>query len=135
MNHMKNIRRIIAVLACTVFVMSLCAGCKKDEPGVTKLPVATPNPNITHPEGKYYEAEGALKAEGGLKVLGADFMKVMIEGKEEEFALSEHAQWEISQYNKDPENPRICIGTMLLVTYEVKNLVKVVETMDIITAN
>ncbi len=134
---MKNMkRRIMAVLACAVFVMSLCAGCKKEEESkVTQLPVATPNPEITHPEGRYYEAEGKLKAEGGLKVLGSDFMRVMIEGEEIEFALSEHAQWEISQYNKDPKNPRICQGTMLLITYEVENLVKVAQTMDIINAN
>ena len=129
-------RKIIALCMCLLLSCSLFCGCTKDgEAKVTPLPVATPNPDITHPEGRYYEAEGEKKAEGGLSVLGDDFMKVMIEGNEIEFALTENAQWEISIYNKDKNNPRLMQGTMLLITYTERDLVKYAETMDIINAN
>lgn len=128
-------RKILALCMCLVLSCSLFCGCKKEEAKVTPLPIATPNPEITHPEGRYYESEGQLKAEGGLKVLGSDFMKVMIEGEEIEFALTENAQWEISIYNKDEKNPRLKQGTMLLITYTQRDLVKYAETMDIINAN
>ena len=129
-------RKLTALLTCLILVCGLFAGCKNNgESKVTPLPVATPNPEITHPEGRFYEAEGKMKAEGGLKALGSDFMRVMIEGQEVEFALTENAQREISIYNKDPKNPRIMQGTMLLITYTQRDLVKFAETMDIITAN
>lgn len=130
-------KRILAVCICFVLSLSLFTGCKKEqtESKVTPLPVATPNPAITHPEGEYYELQGEKKAVGGLKTLGNDFMKVMIEGQEVEFALTEKAQWEISIYNEDPKNPRIMRGTMLLITYTERDLVKYAETMEIVEAN
>ncbi len=130
-------RRMLAICMCALLSVSVFAGCKKNEGSskITPLPVATPNPNITRPQGQYYEVKGELKAEGGLKALGKDFMKVMIEGEEVEFALTEKAQWEISVYNKDPKNPRIMQGTMLLITYTERDLVKFAETMDILESN
>lgn len=134
---MKN--KLFAAVMCFILAASLMAGCKKDEQdatsSITPLPVATANPNITHPEGQYYTSNGELKAEGGLSVLGSDFLKIMIEGQEVEFALSENAKREISIYNKDKDNPRIMQGTMLLITYTERDLIKIAETMDIIDAN
>ena len=134
---MKN--KLFAAVMCFVLAASLMAGCKKDGQdamsSITPLPVATANPNITHPEGQYYTSNGELKAEGGLSVLGSDFLKIMIEGQEVEFALSENAKREISIYNKDKDNPRIMQGTMLLITYTERDLIKIAETMDIINAN
>lgn len=130
-------KKILAAILCVVMSVSMMTGCKnnKQESEITPLPVATSNPEITHPEGQYYTSDGENKAEGGLTVLGSDFLKVMIEGEEIEFALSKNAQREISIYNKDEKNPRIMQGTMLLITYTERDHIKIAETMDIINAN
>lgn len=129
--------KAIAICMCLMMFSVCFTACKKDEnsSNVVKLPIATANPDITNPQGQYYKVGDELKAEGGLKALGEDFMRVMIEGEEVEFALTENAMREISLYNKDPKNPRICQGTMLLITYTERDLVKFAETMDILTAN
>lgn len=120
-----------------VTLISGCGGKNSDNTSssVTPLPVASANPNITHPEGRIYVSDGEKKAEGGLSVLGSDFLKIMIDGQETEFALSENARREISIYNKDEKNPTIMQGTMLLITYTERDLIKIAETMDIINAN
>lgn len=129
-------QKIFSFILCVILATSVFSACgKKDGSTVTPLPVATPNPDITHPEGQFYEANGEKKAEGGLSVLGEDFLKIMIDGKEIEFTLSEKAMREISIYNKDKKNPRIMRGTMLLITYTERNLIKIAETIDIVTAN
>ncbi len=131
--------RIFAAVLSFVMAVSFMTGCGKDKQNtsssVTPLPVATANPDITHPEGQFYTSNGELKAEGGLTVLGSDFLKVMINGQEVEFALSENAKREISIYNKDEKNLRIMRGTMLLITYTERDLIKIADTMDIINSN
>ena len=134
---MRN--RIFAAAVSLLMAVSFMTACGKDKQNasssVTPLPVATANPDITHPEGQYYTSNGEKKAEGGLTVLGSDFLKVMIEGQEVEFALSENAKREISIFNKDEKKPRIMRGTMLLITYTERDLIKIAETMDIINSN
>ena len=130
-------KKIILSILCIVMTASMLCACKGNDGGssVIQLPVATPNPDISHPEGELYVSNGEKKAEGGLTVLGKDFLKIMVAGEELEFALSEKAQHEISIYNKDKKNLRIMRGTMLLITYSERNLVKIAETIDILTAN
>ena len=132
-------RKLVAAIVSLVMAVCVMSACGQDDQNasstVTPLPVATANPDITHPEGRYYTSNGELKAEGGLTVLGNDFLKIMIDGEEIEFALSENAMREISIYNQDENNPRIMQGTMLLITYTERDLIKIAETMDIITSN
>lgn len=132
--------KLAAAVLSFAMAVTLISGCGAKEnqnafSSVTPLPVATANPDITHPEGRYYTSNNELKAEGGLTVLGSDFLKIMIDGQEIEFALSENAKREISIYNKDENNPRIMRGTMLLITYTERDLIKIADTMDIINSN
>lgn len=128
-----------AVILSIAMTATMVSGCGSNSgeasSSVTPLPVATSNPNITHPEGRFYISDGENKAEGGLTTLGSDFLKVMIDGEEIEFALSENARREISVYNEDEDNLQIMRGTMLLITYTERDLIKIAETMDIINAN
>ena len=131
-------KRKLIFMLCLVLAMSMFSGCTKNDgfAKVTDLPVASANPDISKPQGQLYEtADGKLKAEGGLVTLGEDFMRVMIEGEEREFALSPNAQREISIYNQDKKNLRIMRGTMLLITYTKKDLIWTAETIDILLAN
>lgn len=130
-------KKIILSILCITMATAMFAACKNynEETNVTPLPVASPNPDISHPEGELYISNGENKAEGGLTVLGEDFLKIMVQGKELEFALSENAKREISIYNKDKNNLRIMRGTMLLITYTERDLIKIAETIDILTAN
>ena len=128
-------KRILALITCMVCAISLFCACGNNEGNTVKLQVAEYNPNITHPEGEYYEIEGQLKAEGGLVVLGEDFLKLMIKGEEIEFALSGNAQEQISIFNKNPLEPMIKRGTMLVLTYKNENLVKVVYEVEVLKAN
>ena len=126
---------------CLILAVSFLAGCKKNDEmkdliTLTNSSVAEKNPDISKPEGQFYETgDGQFKAEGGLVSLGKDSMRVMIEGKEYEFVLSPNAQREISIYNKDEKNLQIMRGTMLLITYTKKDLIWTAETMDILLAN
>ncbi len=131
---MKNKTSVlISCLLLTTLALSACG--TRGSSKVTPLPVATANPNITTPQGQYYEVEGKLKAEGGLAALGEDFLKLMIEGKEVEFALSKRAIDEIAVYNKDKNNLLIKRGTMLLITYTKNDLIYTAESIEILIAN
>ena len=129
-------KRILALILCVVCAFSLFSACgEKEEGNTVKLQVADYNPNITHPEGSFYEIDGELKAEGGLVALGEDFLKLMIKGEEIEFALSANAQEQIEIFNKNPLEPWIKKGTMLVLTYKNENLVKVVYEVEVLNAN
>lgn len=131
-------RNVIASMLCLIALVTCMTACKKDEDKSTtiSLPVATANPNITRPEGRFYTVnKDELMADGGLTALGEDFLKVMVEGKEVEFALSKNAMEEIAIYNKDKKNPQIMRGTMLEIRYTKQNLIYVAESIGIINAN
>ncbi len=128
-------KRILASILCVLCIVSLFCACGKKESNIEQLPVADFNPEITDPEGSFYEFEGQLKADGGLVALGEDFLKLMIEGKEIEFALSDNAIKQINIFNEDKNNLMIKKGTMLSLTYEIKNLVYVVQDVEILQSN
>ncbi len=129
-------KRTFTITLSFIFILSLLlTACGKNDNGVVKLPVAPANPNITHPAGEFYEVDGELRAQGGLSVLGEDFLKIMIDGKAIEFKLSQNARKQIEYYNKDKKKPQIMIGTMLLIDYENKDLIKIAESIEIVTAN
>ena len=128
-------KKIFSVILCIVLALSLFVACKGDS-NVIDLPVAEPNPNITHPEGEFYvDADGNKTAVGGLAFLGTDFLKIMVEGKEQEFLISPEVQRKIDLFNKDKNNLKIMRGTMLRLVYETKNLVNTATDIEIITAN
>ena len=130
-------KRIIAILLCVVCIFTLFTACKpKEEGNVVPLPEAESNPDITKPEGSFFEtADGSFYANGKLSVLGVDFIKLMIEGKEWEFAISKEAQHQIDVYNKDPEKPMIMEGTMLQIKYEKRDLIFIAKEIEILIAN
>ena len=128
-------KKIISLLLCLICVLSLFSACGKKESNVVPLPVAEANPNITNAEGKFFEAGDLLMAQGGLSVMGTDFLKLMIEGKEWEFVISPEVQRKIDIFNKDENNLQIMRGTILQLTYEKKDLVYVATDIEIISAN
>ena len=134
-------KRIISAILCFVCAFSLFTACKKQEQkkesNVIDLPVAEANPNITNQQGEFIEATNGLYAVGGLAYIGKDydFLKIMIEGKEWEFALSPEAARQIQVYNKDPENLQIKKGTMLQIKYEKKDLIFIATDIIILQEN
>lgn len=129
--------KILITILCLIFSLGCFTACKKDNEGatVTNLPVATQNPNITKTKGEFKEIGGKLYATGGLSVLGEDFLKIMIDGKEQEFVLSDDAKEAIAFFNKDEDNLMIMKGTMLTIEYHKRNLVFVADSIEIVTAN
>ena len=114
----------------------LLTGCsfleETKEPQINPNAVATLNPNITVPQGQFYTAGDTLYAEGGLSAWGDGFIKLMIEGKEIEFALSPTAQKHFDTYVK---NGKLARGTMLSLDYTKKNLIFVANSISLLQAN
>ncbi len=128
--------KILITILCLILCSGCFSACKKDnESNIIDLPIASQNPNITNNKGEFYEVNGELRATGGLSVLGENFLKIMIDGKEREFVLSENAKKQISVYNEDKDNLRIMKGTMLLISYHERNLIHVADSIEIVTAN
>ncbi len=128
-------KKIISAILCIILALSLFSACKSDD-NTIKLPVAEPNPNITHPEGEFYvDADGNKTAVGGLSAMGTDFLKIMVEGKEQEFIISPEVQRKIDLFNKDKNNLKIMRGTMLKLVYETRDLVNTATDIEIINAN
>lgn len=129
--------KILITILCLILCTSCFSACKRDNQNstVTSLPVATPNPNITNTKGEFYETNGELRATGGLSVLGDTFLKIMIDGKEHEFVLSDNVKQQIAQYNKDEDNLMLMKGTMLIIEYHKRNLIFVADSIEIVTAN
>lgn len=129
-------KKIISLILCIVCAVSVFSACGKKEGNVVSLPVAEYNPHITKPEGAFgEEVGGLLTATGGLSVMGTDFLKIMIEGKEYEFVISPEVQRKIDIFNKDKDNLQIMIGTMLKLYYEKKDLIFTATDIEIINAN
>ncbi len=129
-------KKIISLILCIVFAASLFCSCAKNEGNVIDLPVAEYNPNITHPEGEFYvDAHDNKTVIGGLSVMGKGFLKLMVEGKEYEFIISDAVQKKIDIFNKDEKNLKIMRGTMLKLVYETRDLVNTATDIEIIRSN
>ena len=70
-----------------------------------------------------------------LTFMGKGFLKIMIEGKEWEFVISDEVQHKIDVFNKDKDNLKIMRGTMLQLKYEKKDLIFIATDIEIIQAN
>lgn len=130
-------KKFLSFLLCIFCVFTLFTACgkNKNDKNTVDLPIAESNPQITKPEGTFLEASGDLLAQGGLSALGDDFLKIMIEGKEYEFELSDDVIRKIGIFNKDKENLQIKRGTMLMLTYEIKDATYFATDIEIINAN
>ena len=132
----KKILTLVLCIVCAIVVFAACGEPHpKEEGNVVSLPVADANPAITHPEGKFFESGDTLYAQGGLSVMGKGFLKIMIDGKEWEFVISDEVQHKIDIFNKDKDNLKIMRGTMLQLTYEKKDLIFIATDIEIIQAN
>ncbi len=137
-------KRILATLMCICCITLFFAGCeKKEEPQqeskeTLNLPVEEINPDIQDHSGMFLEANGKPAAQGGVVSIGKDydFMKIMIEGKEYEFKLTETSARPLKIWTKDTENPKVKRGTILLFHYEEKDGVfTATEILSTIEAN
>ena len=128
--------KFISLLLCVLCATLLFTACKKDkEDTIVDLPITEANPDITSPEGKFFESSGKLRAEGGLSALGDGFIRIMVEGEEYEFNMSDEVIRKIGIFNKDENNLQIKRGTILMLTYEIKDGTYFATDIEIITSN
>lgn len=125
-------RKILALVLCLVLSATLYSACGNKE---VELPVAEKNENITKPEGKFYEASGKSKALGGLVTLKKNDLTLIIEGTEYTFLMSDDVKKAVEFFNKDENDLKIKKGTILGLTYEIKDGQYYATELEIIEAN
>ncbi len=129
-------KRILALILCVVCTLAVFSGCKKnDDENLIDLPITEANPNITKPEGSFYEASNKLYADGGLSALGDDFIRIMVNKTEVEFKMSDEVIRKIGIFNKDENNLQIKRGTFLSLQYEIEDGKYFAKDIEIINAN
>lgn len=126
-------KKILSLILCCICAVSLFAAC--GEPKEIELPIEKYNENITKPQGKFLEIDGKPTAQGGLSAMGKDYIKLMVEGKEYEFKLSDDVIRKVGIFNKDKDNLMIKRGTVLMLTYEVQDETYFATDIEIINAN
>ena len=125
-------RKVLALVLCLVLSLTLFSACGNKE---IELPVAEKNENITKPEGEFYEASGKSKALGGLVTLRKEDLTLIIQGNEYTFIMSDDVKKAIEFFNKDKNDLRIKKGTVLGLTYEIKDGQYYATELEIIEAN
>ena len=129
-------KKILSIILCVICVFSIFSACgKTEEENLVDLPIAEANPDITNPVGRFYEANGKPYAEGGLSALGDDFLRIMVDGTEYEFKMSDEVKRKIGIFNKDENDLKIKRGTMLGLEYEIEDGKYYAEDIEIINAN
>ena len=119
-------------MLCLVLSLTLFSACGNKE---VELPIAEKNEDITKPEGEFYEASGKSKALGGLVTLRKKDLTLIIEGTEYTFLMSDDVKKAIEFFNKDENDLKIKKGTMLGLTYEIKDGEYCATELEIIDAN
>lgn len=125
-------RKVLALTLCLIFCSTFFCACGNKE---VELPVAEKNENITKPEGEFYEANGKPHAMGGLVTLRKEDLTLIIQGNEYTFIISDDAKKAIEFFNKDENNLKIKKGTILGLTYEIKDGTYYATELEIIEAN
>ncbi len=125
-------RKVLALILCLVLSLTLFSACGNKE---VELPVAEKNENITKPEGEFYEANGKPQAMGGLVTLRKDDLTLIIEGNEYTFLMSDDVKKAVEFFNKDENDLKIKKGTLLSLTYEIKDAQYYATELEIIEAN
>ena len=130
-------KRILSLILCVLCAFSLFGACSKsDSRDLIELPIAEINPDITKPKGEFYTANGdELYASGGLSALGNEFVRIMIDGKEYEFEMSDEVIKKIGIFNKDKDDLKIKRGTMITLRYRIDGKKYFAEDIEIVTAN
>lgn len=124
--------KILSLILCLLLSTTLLCACGNRE---VELPVAEKNENITKPEGEFYEASGKSKALGGLVTLRKNDLTLIIQGNEYTFIISDDVKKAIEFFNKDENNLKIKKGTILGLTYEIKDGEYYATELEIIEAN
>lgn len=126
-------KKILSLTLCCICIVSLFTACGNSNE--IELPITEYNENITKPQGKFLEIDGKPTAQGGLSAMGKDYIKLMVEGKEYEFKLSDDVIRKVGIFNKDKDNLMIKRGTVLMLTYEVQDETYFATDIEIINAN
>ena len=100
-----------------------------------ELPVAEKNENITKPEGEFFESNGKPQVMGGLVTLRKNDLTLVVEGNEYTFLMSDDVKKAVEFFNKDENDLKIKKGTILSLTYEIKDEEYYATELEIIEAN
>jgi len=125
-------RRVLSLILCLVLSLTLFCACGNKE---IELPIAERNENITKPEGEFFEANGEPMVHGGLVSLRKNDLTIIVEGTEYTFIISDDVKKAIEFFNKDKNDLKIKRGTMLGLTYEIKDGEYYATELEIIEAN
>ena len=125
-------RKVLALILCLIFCLTFFCACGNKE---VELPVAEKNENITKPEGDFSEVNGKPRATGGLVTLRKDDLTLIIEGNEYTFLMSDDVKKAVEFFNKDENDLKIKKGTLLSLTYEIKEGQYYANELEIIEAN
>ena len=125
-------RKVLALILCLVLSASLFSACINKE---VELPITEKNENITKPEGEFFEANGKPQAMGGLVSLRKNDLTLIIEGNEYTFLMSDDVKRAVEFFNKDENDLKIKKGTILSLTYEIKDGQYFANELEIIEAN
>lgn len=125
-------RKVLALMLCLVLSLTLFCACGNKE---VELPIAEKNESITKPEGEFFEANGKPQAMGGLVTLRKDDLTLIIEGTEYTFLMSDNIKKAVEFFNKDENDLKIKKGTLLSLTYEIKDGQYFANELEIIEAN
>lgn len=125
-------RKVLAMILCLVLSTSLFCACGNKE---VELPIAEKNENITKPEGEFSEVNGKPHATGGLVTLRKEDLTLIIEGNEYMFLMSDDVKKAVEFFNKDENDLKIKRGTILGLTYEIKDGQYYATELEIIEAN
>lgn len=119
-----------AMVLCMVIAASvICSGCAG-----RGGPKATPNPDITNLEGQILPGDEP-GVQGAIRSLDEEKMKVEVGNDKYTFILGEKGKSELALFNKDPEKPRIMVGTFVNVYYEEVDGDKMVKSIEIVESN
>ncbi|MBQ3553732.1 MAG: hypothetical protein IJA08_03545 [Clostridia bacterium] len=144
-------KRLLLLMLTAVFTLSVLAGCgaasvvpqQTETPAPQEvpeteanpgIPTATPNPNITKPEGQVMGGENPY-IEGKITALTEDAVTILAEGVYYELDLGTKGKRDLGIFNKDESKPMIMLGTYIIAYYRNNDGVKTVESLEILEAN
>ena len=129
---MKN--KFLSVALCVVLSVSLLSACDMFNNEV-ELPVTEKNENIKNLKGEFSEVNGKPQATGGLVTLRKNDLTLIIEGNEYTFLMSDDVKKAVEFFNKDENDLKIKKGTLLSLTYEIKDEEYYATELEIVEAN
>ncbi len=120
----------VALFLCTIITASVIfSGCAS-----SGGPKATPNPEIANLEGQVLPGKEP-GVQGAITFLNDKKMKVAVGDEKYTFVLGEKGKSDLDFFNKDPENPRVMVGTFVNIYYEEADGDKMVKSIEIVESN